>query len=280
MSQSFQLFSLNGKIFSADQALISVNNLEFTYGFGVYETMKVRKDILYFPEQHIERLMYSAKCIGLEHHFASKQVIQYIKDLVAKIHVDACNIKILLIGASKPENVLLYILPLAPLFPDRNLYKQGAFLSSIKHERWMPQAKTLNMLPSYVMYTQAKKQGSYDALLVDHEGNITEGTRTNVFVMQGKTIISPPREDILEGVTRLTIEKIALRNGYKIQEEKISRKDILEFESMFLSSTSSKIIPVRKVDTDEYPSFSPELLGLMKLYDAALESSQGNYDKL
>lgn len=275
----FPVFSRNGQILPIDQAVVPIANLEYSYGFGVYETLKVRKGNLYFLPEHIERLFHSALLIGLEHKYSHEDVRRYLREIVSVIGSVDCNLKVLFIGASQPENTQIYIIPLAPLFPDRKLYKHGAKLVTVEYERWMPQAKSLNMLGSYVMYTKAKKMDCYDALLINRDGNMTEGTRTNMYVMKGKTIISPPKELVLEGVTMRSIEKIVTKNGFEIRYQHIPRNTLTEYDGMFLSSTSSKIIPVQQVD-DQILAIPEQLRSLMKIYDQALDASQGDFEKL
>ncbi len=202
------IFSHNGKLRPVSEAQIPADRIESMYGFGVYETLKVRNGVIYFTQNHIERLLHSAECIELKHQFKSDAISSWIELLVKEVGEEALNIKMLLMGASQKEDAQLYIFPLAPLFPKRSWYRDGVSVSSYVYERWMPQAKSLNMLPSYYYYTHAQKEGHYDALLVDSQGMLREGTRTNIFVMKGTSIVSPPKEGVLEGVTLMTLEKL------------------------------------------------------------------------
>ena len=74
--------SFNGKLIPAGEAVVGVDDINFAYGFGVYETLKVRGRILYFPELHEERLYNSAGVIGLEHPYGPGDVAGFIRDLV------------------------------------------------------------------------------------------------------------------------------------------------------------------------------------------------------
>src|SRR5690606_6278784 len=127
-----------------------------------------------------------------------------------------CNLKMLLYGGNSTEDAQLIILASAPYYPNRKWYNEGVKLISFEYERWMPQAKTLNMLPSYFYYKEAKRQDAYDALLLDRQGNMLEGTRTNVFFIKDRTIVSPPKEVILEGVTLMSLEKIIASTNFDI----------------------------------------------------------------
>ncbi len=276
----FSYVCRNGKIIPYQEATVSIEHTEVAYGFGVYETIKLRNNILYFLPQHIERLFHSAQQVNLEHTITPLMIEEAIHDLISRTQETSCNIKILLYGGKTADQTELFIIPSAPFYPDRKWYREGISLTSFEHERWMPQAKTLNMLPSYYMFKKAQENGHYDALLYDKNKNIREGTRTNVYVMQGKNIYSPYKKNILVGVTMLTLEKVIKQSSYSIDYVDIPFAKIGEYESMFISSTSTKIMPVRQVDGMKYEIVSQDLKDLISLYDNALEKSQGDFNKL
>ncbi len=226
-----------------------ISNIEYAYGFGVYETIRVVKGKPLFLSQHLERLEASAKAIGLAHEFQKTSLDTWTRELILQTKADALNLKMLLIGAREASGAQLLIIPLAPLFPDKRLFKNGATVISIEHERFMPQAKTLNMLPSYISYSKAKAAGCYDAIYINRSGCITEGTRTNFFAIRGRTLVSPPKSEILEGVTLLNVIAVAEQNGYEISYENIPLADIKNYDGAFLTSTSSKIMPLSKIDS-------------------------------
>jgi branched-subunit amino acid aminotransferase/4-amino-4-deoxychorismate lyase len=269
---AYDVFLKNGKILPSSEATIALSNIEYAYGFGVYETIRVVRGKPLFLEQHLERLMSSAKCIGLTHTLDTTTIGAWTKALIAETKADALNLKMLLIGARDIADVQLYIIPLAPLFPDKRLFVRGASVISIQHERFMPQAKTLNMLPSYLSYSKAKAAGCYDAIYVNRSGCITEGTRTNFFALRGTQLISPPKNEILEGVTLLNVIKVAEQNGFTIAYEDIPLAHIHEYDGAFLTSTSSKIMPLSQIDGKPMP-IPDSLHTLIKHFEMFLDEA-------
>lgn len=241
---AYKYFSRNGQVLPIDEAKIELGNIEYAYGYGVYENIRLSKNKLYFLDQHISRLHQSAKILGIEHNFSSKFMEKSIGDLIQKLGVETCNIKLLLIGGRDKDSATLNILCLNPLFVDRKLYKTGVHCITENYERPYPHAKSLNMLPSYLAYKKAKAAGAYDALLINNNGEVTEGTRTNFFAIKGKTIYSPPETEILLGVTRDNVIKVAKQNGYKIMEKPLLLNDLVNYDGLFLTNTSSKIMPI------------------------------------
>ena len=271
----FKYFSRNGNILPIEDASVPLSNIEYSYGFGVYESIRVSNGVIYFIEDHIERLMESARTIGLTHILTPEMVSSAIAELLAKNDVQTCNVKILLIGGRTPEDAQINILCLNPLFPDKKLYRDGIATITYGYERAFPHAKTLNMLQSYIAYRKAKEAGAYDALFLDREGRITEGTRTNFFCIQGKTLFSPNEEDVLLGVTRKAVLKVAAQNGYEVVQKDIRPADLSEYDGAFITSTSSKIIPIRSVDDFQFGEQPQALKELMAAFDEFLEQCGG-----
>lgn len=274
---TYHYFSRNEQILSADQAVARLDSLELTYGFGVYESVRVLKGTPYFLGEHVRRLLDSAAEIGLEHTFSRESVATACTELIAKNAAENCNLKILLIGGGTPEEAELNILCLNPRYPDRKLYKDGAHVITVELERPFPHAKTLNMLPSYLAYRNARAAGAYDALLVNRHGCITEGTGSNFFALKNRTIHSPKTKDILLGVTRDNLLKVAARHRFKVVEKDIELSDLKyydHYDNLFLTSTSAKIMPIRSVDKHDWGTPNETLRELMQAFDDFLDRQQ------
>ena len=276
----FKFFSKNGQILSTIDALIPLQNIEYSYGFGVYESLRVRNGIIYFVKQHLERLFNSAEILGIEYKFSANDIANFINKLLEKEKIESCNIKILLIGGKTIEESLLFIIPLSPLFPDRKLYVNGANTVTFEYERFLPHAKSLNMLGSYLAYKKAKQTYCYDALLIDRNKNIVEGTRTNFFTVKNKTIFTQPREKILLGVTREIVLYIAKKLKFEVKEINIQTNELAQFDSAFLSSTSSKIIPIKRIDEFVFSEISQPLRTLMHEFNTFLNASNGIFNEV
>ena len=275
---AFKYFSKNGKILPIEQAVISLSNIEYAYGFGVYENIRILNDQAFFLKDHIERLIKSAKIIKITHPFDTTFVENSVLELIKNTKPGTYNLKILLIGSSTKEKSSLYIFCLNPLFPDKKLYQNGAKLITYHYERDFPQAKTLNMLQSYLAFNKARESDAYDALLINKNSFITEGTRTNFFCLKDKTIYSPPEKDILLGVMRKAMFKVALKNNYQMMEKNIRLEEINSYDAAFVTSSSSKIIPVRSIDNHLLKPIPEHLKKLMVLLNEFLKNYGGKME--
>lgn len=263
-------FSLNGALTPIAEATVPLDDLAFAYGFGVYETLKVRHGVLYFADLHEERLWQSARVIGLEHPFRPGDFRRFLEALVAANATVDANLKALLIGGASATEARLVILQLAPLFPDRKNYKHGGTAITWSGERVYPQAKTLNMLVSYLAYREARAHDAYDALLVNRRDEITEGTRTNFFVTDGASLACAPADQVLEGVTQLTVRRVIRELGIPLEERPLPRSKLSQWQGAFLTSTSTKILPLRRIDAADL-TLSPLVDRLRLAYDAWLD---------
>lgn len=272
---SFQFYSKNGQLLPTYEAAASLASVEYAYGFGVYETLRVMNGTIYFLDQHLDRLFSSAEIIGLEHPFSKDQIRQWAYNLVLQTSAPTFNLKILLVGAPEVKDATLSILGLNPLYTDKRMVREGVKLITHEYERLFPQAKTLNMLGSYLAYRQAKWSGAYDALLLDRLGCITEGTRTNFFLLKDDTIISAPKSKILTGVTKTILEIVIsdLKLGY--QEYDIRCSDFAKANAAFVTSTSSKVMPVRQIDEFRFQEIHPTLRKIVNEFDIFLKKSEG-----
>lgn len=264
-------FSLNGVLTPVADASVRLDDLAFAYGFGVYETLKVRHGVLFFAELHEERLWHSARTIGLQHPFAPGDFRRFLEDLIGANGTDDANLKALLIGGTNASDARLAILQLAPLFPDRKNYKHGCTAITWSGERVYPQAKTLNMLVSYLAYREARSKDAYDALLVNRFGQVTEGTRTNFFVTDGTSLACAPADQVLEGVTQLTVRQVIRDLGIPLEERPLLASEVGQWQGAFLTSTSTKVMPLRQIDDTPLP-LSPLVDTLRRAYDDWLEA--------
>lgn len=273
-----QHFYRNGNILPLNQAVISLENIDYCYGFGVYENIRVHNGIPYFAKQHIQRLLESARTIDLSHSFDRDTIERGILELVRTCGDGRYNIKILLIGNKEPEKTELCMIPSNPLFIEKKSYTEGVHVISLEYERYLPQAKTLNMLPSYLAHRKAKQNNAYEALLIDSEGRIVEGTKTNFFAVCGETIHTPPDSLVLQGVTRSIVLHLAQSAGFTVSHEMIDIKNLPDCDGAFLTSTSAKVLPVRSVDAFRFDQIDPAVKKIRLLHEQYLRSCDGVCD--
>jgi branched-subunit amino acid aminotransferase/4-amino-4-deoxychorismate lyase len=239
----------NGKIIDKSEAKISIDDKGYFFDFAVYSSIKVIKGRIFFPEYHVSRLFESARFMDLEHKFKKEDVISWIHELIKANNIEDALLKIILIGdpdGKGGEKLFIFSVGGLTFYPDK-FYTQGVKVITYKGERFLPKGKTKDMLMSFFAHREAGKKDAMDALLVDRDGNIREGTRTNFFAIKGNEIITAPADDVLEGITKKILLK-AVKGHFSVKEEKIPFINIKNYEEFFLTSTSMNVMPIKQID--------------------------------
>lgn len=112
-----------------------------------------------------------------------------------------------------------------------------------------PGVKSGNYLNNVLAMAEAKKKKAFDAIMLNHEGNITEGTTSNIWIVENEKFITPPLDaGLLGGITRKTLLIIASKNNLSVSEENISPERLKAADECFLTSTTKEIVPIISVD--------------------------------
>ncbi len=237
----------NGELIEKKDANVSVYNKSFFFDFVVYSNIKVVQGKMFIPKLEIEKLFESAKTLGIEHEFTKENILKWMKTLIGKNDMKDALVRLLLIGGYEDNGPIILLFPVGLTFYPKKFYNNGVKLVTYQGERFIPTAKSKSLLLNYIAYREAAKKDSLDALLVDKNGNITEGTRTSLFAIKDDTLIAPPAEYVLEGVTRKIILDMAPKI-MKVKKESIPLKDITNYDAFFISGTSINIMPVAQIN--------------------------------
>lgn len=244
----FKHIILNGELHSRESAQISVYNQALFSSFGVYESIEVDSGVLFHLDDHLERLYNSARIIELPIRYPVATVKDWVEQLVQKDVLRESLLRVLVFGPNTHEDVLIYILPTPlPHYPS-TYYTGGARGITFPGSRPLPQAKTLNTLVNYLALRQARKAGAHEAFLVNEQGLLTEGSRSNLFAVAEGRLMTPPAEGVLSGITRDLVIRLARKEGLPVSEEPLPSSRMAGFEELFVTSTSMHVIPIIEVD--------------------------------
>lgn len=257
---------LNGKIIPSKEAVISVFDHGFLYGDGIYETMRAYDGVIFRLDQHIRRLFRSASLIGLSIPFDIDQLkIAIYETLIANALRNA-YIRLTVSRGHGPigldpdlcvEPTIVIIAQELKEYPGA-FYKNGINLIISETRRNIkeaidPRIKSLNFLNNILAKIEAKKKDAYEAIMINVNGQLAEGTISNLFFCKDNIICTPsPECGILDGITRGVVIELALREGIRVKEGKFTRKDIYSAEEVFLTNTTMEVMPVSKIDDQTY----------------------------
>ncbi|NWF52446.1 MAG: aminotransferase class IV [Nitrospirae bacterium] len=261
------LVHLNGKLIPAKEALISVFDHGFLYGDGVYETMRVYDGVTFMLDEHLNRLYRSALMIGLIIPVEVNSLKNYIYDTLIANSLKEAFVRLTVSRGYGPIGIdpdlchsptIVIIAQEMRDYP-KSFYERGISLiiSEIRRnprEALNPQIKSLNFLNNILAKIEAKKKGSYDAIMLNVYGMVTESTISNIFFYKENVLCTPsPDCGILEGITRGIIIEIALRDGLIVKEGEFTKEDLYSADEVFITNTTLEVMPVSRIDNKEYP---------------------------
>lgn len=252
---------LNKGLVDADSAKVSVYDHGFLYGDGIYETMRAYEGVVFMFERHVERLSRSASLIRL-----SIPDSGFIRDAVyATIRGNGLANAYVRITVSRGRGPIgldpgLCRTPtfvvIAEPFKEygEELYRDGVRLVIAETRRnhalaLNPRIKSLNFLNNIFAKMEAVDKGAYEAIMLNPDGYIAEGTVSNIFFVRGG-ILCTPSEDvgILDGITRGLVISAAKKEGIPVDEGLFLPGDLYGASEVFFSNTTGEVMPVSRVD--------------------------------
>jgi branched-chain amino acid aminotransferase len=256
---------LNHKLVPETDAYISVYDHGFLYGDGVYETMRAYEGVIYKLDEHISRLGQSASLIELtvpEKRFIADAAHQTLSanqltHAYIRVTVSRGEGQIGLDPALCRHPTFIVMAREFRGYPESH-YDNGVTVILARTRKNLsdalnPQIKSLNFLNNILAMIEAKKQGASEAVMLNADGYIAEGTVSNIFFVSHDTLCTPSRDaGILNGITRETVISMAAQAGIPVNEGLFFPEDLLKAREVFYTNTSSEILPVSRVDQMTY----------------------------
>jgi len=252
---------VNGKFLPRSEARVSVEDRGFVFGDGVYEVLRVINGRLFasrFHNQRLERSLEGVR-ISLERGDSPASFIEIGKQLLkdnnllqgqATLYMQVTR------GATTrahnfpaPDVAPTVYISAARFTPYADLAESGAPAITHPDLRWARcDLKTLNLLPNVLASQTAKERGAFEAMLI-RDGVVTEGTKTNFFgVVNGSLRTHPSDSHILPGITRSVLRDLARGLRIELDETPIKASEIPKLSELFLTGTTTDVMPVVKLD--------------------------------
>jgi branched-chain amino acid aminotransferase len=231
---------------------------------GIYEVLRVTRGIPLFFEDHMTRFYNSAAIAGKTIRFAPEEIKNLIYELIQTNEENEGNILL-----SCKTNLKAFFIPYR--YPSEIQYREGVNCRILKAERENPNAKVFQTEVRRKANEMIDNNGIFEVLLEDHLGGITEGSRSNVFFVKGDVLITPPFNKVLPGITRQKTMLCAKELQLEIFEKDVFRKDLPGFDSVFITGTSPKILPVKTIESFSYNTENKILRSLMKSFDLMID---------
>lgn len=239
--------SRNGVLIPPAQACISVFNPAIYGAYGVYESMQVVHGIPFAQEAHLNRLAHSADILGLILPADLDTIARWIGEVLAVNNMADCTLRLFVLGGENDSESVAYIWPQPLVIYPPDYYTLGTTAITFEAPRYLPEAKSLNTLSSFMAQRLARAAAVHEALLHYH-GFLTEGSNSNLFAVVDGVVYTPPRHTVLPGVTRDIVLKLAEEHDVPVREAPLPLAGMSQWTECFITSTSRHVMPISTID--------------------------------
>ncbi|WP_411842060.1 D-amino-acid transaminase [Salinicoccus sp. HZC-1] len=245
----------NGEFRDDDELTVQYRDRAFYFGDGVYEVIRYYDGEFFTLDEHLDRLMNSAKEIEIE-GISRDEILSVVTELKDRNTIDNGALYIQISRGIQNRNhaypvdvdpvILAYINEARrPLSQSEN----GVHAITSEDYRWLKcHVKSLNLLPNVMEKERAVKAGAHETVM-HRDRVVTEGSSTNVFIVKNGILKTHPANNlILNGITRLEVLKIAGRLDIETDESAFTVEELKEADEVMITSTTQEVTPVVKVD--------------------------------
>ncbi len=277
---------MNGELLPAAAAKISVFDHGLLYGDGVFEGIRFYSHQPFKLEEHLQRLSLSARALALEIPYRLSDLHHAVTELIAAFGGSDGYIRMVVTrgegamgldprGCQRP-NLFMIADQLKLIGDEARTQGIKVIIASTRRlalDGLDPRIKSLNYLNNILARIEANNAGADEAILLNRQGGVAEGSAENLFIVRKGTLVTPPvSEGALEGITRQTVIELAMATAIPVSEAVLAPYDLYTAEECFLTGSGAEMIPVREVDGrrigycpgEIYSALASQFKGLVK----------------
>ncbi len=257
---------MDGKMVDWDKAQVHICTHALHYGSGVFEGIRAyetdKGTAIFRLREHLDRLFDSAKILKMDIPFDQEQLRQATKDTIKANQLKSCYIRPLVYRGFKelgvnpftcPVNCAIAVWEWGAYWGEEALAqgiraKISTYARSYINSTSLKAKVCANYINSVFAKMEAIEAGVDEAILLDPNGYVTEGSGENLFWVRKGVIYTTPNVTVLEGITRDSVIKIAEELGYRVQEKYIARDELYISDEVFFAGTAAEVTPIREID--------------------------------
>ena len=256
---------MDGQLIDWADAKVHVLTHTLHYGLGVFEGVRAYSTPegtkIFRLNDHTSRLFESAKAVNMKIPFSQKEINEAQKEVFRVNELDEGYIRPMCFYGSegmglRADNLKVHCIVAAwewPSYMSPEAFEKGINIkiSSYKRETGNIVSRSKvngNYVTSIMALQEAMKEGYDEALLLDDEDNISEGSGENFFIVKNKTLYTPDLDASLDGITRKSIISLAEELEIKVKVKKVKLQDVLDADELFFTGTAAEVVPIRSVD--------------------------------
>ena len=288
---------LDGEMVPWQEAKVHVLTHTFHYGLGVFEGVRAYNTsqgaAIFRLQEHTDRLFRSAHILRMEMPFDKGTLSEAQRQVVRANGLDEAYIRpMCFLGSEgmglRADNLKTHVMVAAwawPSYMDPEAMNRGIRVATSSYTRHhvnitMCKAKANgNYINSILALREALDAGFEEALLLDNEGYVAEGSGENVFLVRNGVLYTPELTSCLEGITRDSIFRIAEDQGLTVKEKRITRDEVYVADEAFFTGTAAEVVPIREVDNRTIGTGvrGPITETLQRIYLESVRGAQADY---
>jgi len=244
----------------------------------VYEVIRIKNGVPVFLNAHFNRLEKSMKLMlkGKDMPKWLNSMNQHFHKLVKAEEIINQNIKIMVWNIGLPT-CSWCMFPIKSTYPSKDVYAQGVDTEILKSERENPTAKIFHDMLIETVTAMRKETGVFEVLLADRNDCLTEGSRSNLFLVKGGQVYTAPEGDILHGITREKLKSVLQAEGISCISIPLHLDELDTYDGAFLTGTSIHVLPVHAIGTHVFKSSENQLIKrIMNAFEASIEKDVEN----
>ena len=264
---------LNDKFIINEEALLHVSDLSMQRGYAIFDFFRTVYGVPLFMEDHLDRFYASAMAMHLALDKSRQDIRNIVQELLQRSSLSEAGIRLMLTGGYAADsyhpatpNLLITCNPVKTATV--NDFEKGLSVITYEHQRQLPHIKSINYLMAVWLQPLLKEKQADDLLYYNKE-SITELPRSNVFIVTADNKLITPAHNILYGITRKNIIKLA-GDIMPVEERNISADELLQASEIFLTATTRKIVPLLKINGQPIGKAKPGPV-TTKLFERFLE---------
>lgn len=245
--------------------------------YTVYEVFRVMNGVPLFLDEHFDRLLKSVQIQKIETPLTYNEFFQMVLELIGISGKSEGNIRFVILAKEKKPSWYFAFIP--AVYPDAYDVCKGVDTELFEAERVNPNAKVLQKYVRFTANRLIEEHQVYEVLLVDNEGFISEGSRSNVFFVKGDVFFTAPESRVLVGITRQKVFVCLNELGFQIIERAVHQSEMKSFDAAFLTGTSPKVLPVKSIGELSFSTVHHGVRALMRKYDEMIAKYIENQKK-
>ena len=248
---------LNGKFMPIEEARVPVLDRGFIFGDGVYELIPVYSRVPFRMDEHLARLERSLAAVRIRNPYSRAEWRDIILQLVAKQSFEDQGVYFQVTrGVARRDHAFpkdavptVFVMSNPLVNPPRELVEGGAAAVSAVDDRWQHcDIKSISLIGNCLLRQVSADAGAVETILF-RDGNLTEASASNVFVVKGGVILSPPKSNlILPGITYDVIAEIAQAGGLTLEYRDIAEAEVRGADEVWVTSSSKEVLAIVTLD--------------------------------